>query len=975
MSDIDTEFSYIDPKEIPDLVKNKRLKDLDKIDVFSGSVKPSQPIPLGDVAVFSFEAHANGVIAAFNGVNDVDEDGVLAPASQAEDDEWALPPQLELTKDHAWLKYSLESGLSGQVSGSSGSLGFAADGQKSVKLNAYRRHSLDQLFGEAAEDDFKNFRIILNKEHVASLDQGDALSLQVKGQLNASVTLSWSDVFASQLSFLTRALKTAQPIFVDIKAGLSFNAGVSIKDAFTLSFTRAEDGRIRVALKKAKSRQENAALTAGVTAQLRDPEHFESAVNALLGQLFQDIGVARIEKILAKATPEELTNAERNLVSKLFDRLDLDGPLSKIAELRDRWNGLKTALNDAADDLTGRVSAHSDALQEKIDQGVAKVLETLLHNNAVQEVDDLIDRVNPDNLDPDDRELLEALIDELGLGGPFEDAQEFLARYEELKARIRGWVEGLAGELKGEVDDLEQQINDAVQKIQEALLGNDFVKKVDEILAGATRENIENAAVAKLDDLLKQIGVHKAIDELQKLKAKWAELKQKIQGFIHKAATAKVQVGFSLEYHALTSETSILEALITPEAILDDDKRYHRHLLLGRLSPVLDALTRGPNRDERLETQRYLFQKSVERRQAWGFTLGIGPWSVMGRDEVAVKLDERRRILPGADVFQSQLNFTGTRSYRRKWGGDHSWTAILTGGMAGFSEKKTPSADELQYGLQFNWSSRHQGLGGDGLKTLIDQAILWRALPETTGIAAKTAAKLEGLLGKTVAADFHIELGDRAFRELLQSSFAIFDTANFGKALAAGMHWWSQHKHVMQSVSQRRKFYGDPWSTYLFEMHQRPRDRDSINSGAEWSKRLHATFRTVNQGSLAVAERDNIGDKARYYLMSGLIGLNGDLYFQWEGFVTAMAQLREAIEAGVTYDFDAQFRTRINHFFAQSHWVRALGHYCVAQLALLRPDLLADVNTAATVTLYKNDGKTEDRVLNIGHDLLLDDRA
>jgi len=974
MSDFDTSFSYIDPQSLPELVRKKRLRDLDDIELFSGSIKPSQPIPLGEAARFSFKAEAKGVIFAFNGLNDVDGDGVLVPTGQAEVDEWTPRPLLELTKERAWLKYSLDSALSAELSGGSGGLGFAADGEKALKLNAYRRHALDRLLGEAAAADLSDFRIILNKEHVARLEEGDALSLHVAGRLDASLTLSWSDVFASQLGFLTRALKSAQPLFVDIKAGLTFTAGVSVRDAFTLAFSRADDGRIRVALKKANSRQDNAALTAGVTAQLRDPQHFEDAVNALLGQFFKDIGIDRIEKILAKANMQALSNAEKKIVSQLIDRLGLEGPLSSIAELRDRWNGLKSSLAEAADDLTGRLEGQGDALADKIDDAVASVLEALLHNSTVQEIDDLVDRLNPENLDEDERELLETLLNELGLSGQFEDAREFLGRYEALKARIQAWVESLADQLGEEVDGLEQRIDAAIQKVREALLGSDFVVKVDEILAGATRENIESVAVDKLDELLKEVGVHKAINKLQALNAKWKALKQKAGDAIRQAADAKVRVGFSLEYHALSSETSLLEALMTKEAILDESKGYHRHLLLGRLEPVLAALTAGPQRDKRLETQRYFFEKSVERRKAWGFTLGIGAWSAMGRDEVAFKLDERRRIEAGAERYQSQLNFAGTRSYRRRWGGEHAWTTIFSGSMAGYSEKQTPSADELRYGLQFNWSTRHSQLRRDGLKQLIDHAVLWRALPERQGMVANTESALQDLLGKTIAVDFHIELGDGAFRELLQSSFSIFDTFNFGQALAAGMHYWDKHKDVMGSVSQRRKIYGHPWFTYLNEMHRQPLDRNFINNSADWGKRLESTLRNQNR-SLARSEGRNFGDNARYYLMSGLIALNGDLYPRWEAFVEAMRQLREAIDAKEPYDFQAQFRTRINHFFAQSHWVRALGHYALTQLALLRPQLLADVNAAATVTVFKSDGKTEDRALNIGHDLLLDDRA
>ncbi len=311
-------------------------------------------------AEFLFKADASADISCFNSADDVDDDGILlakdstGPGNGAKAETAKLPPQLKLTTDAAWLKYKAQAKIRAST-GSLESQGWNIGADRQVVFIDYRRHGArGQLLADAlaadavtlvATTNTAGLRLPTDISSINKLAPGDALAFQALGNLKAKVELSWSDVLADNLGAVVELVKTDVPILIKISAGLKVTGELSISDEFKVIFTRPDNGKVRVAVKRAKSRGAAVKTGFGLTVALSDSAATKEALEAVVGGLFGS-STAKIDALLAKGSLEDLTDPEKLIFDEASLRLGLNPLLADLEKVREGWAEKKKAVQE-----------------------------------------------------------------------------------------------------------------------------------------------------------------------------------------------------------------------------------------------------------------------------------------------------------------------------------------------------------------------------------------------------------------------------------------------------------------------------------------------------------------------------------------------------------------------------------------------------------------------------------------------------
>lgn len=280
-----------------------------------------------------------------NGPEDEDQDGV---AGIATDDGAALTPPLELTKTGTtWLKYRLEAGIKASGSGSASALAFEFEGEAQAVLLDYRAHARAEKVLQAALADLtEGPRVAFSLAHLLAQGKGDSLAVRLLGKLKASATLSWSDVFTSQLGSVLSATGVKTAVGLKISAGASVTGSIALVDDFVVIFTRLSPSTWRVGVRKARERRLGLSASAGVTATFDQPKQIEAILGSYLTGL---VGgpVAEVKKLLAKGDIESLPAAQRALVQRLLEQFGVPDVPERLARLKEKIEAAEKAAKGA----------------------------------------------------------------------------------------------------------------------------------------------------------------------------------------------------------------------------------------------------------------------------------------------------------------------------------------------------------------------------------------------------------------------------------------------------------------------------------------------------------------------------------------------------------------------------------------------------------------------------------------------------
>ncbi len=337
-----------------DGLPRKPLSDKTLAELVTSQVGYDGNPSLGKIT-FAFDASARGLIRVCNSADDEAQDKgdeVLGlPPKEEKDD--ALSPALTFSEESAWLKYRFEGAVKGSVGAKfpaqTGSVEPKIDASKGVVFAYYRRHRPADDAALAVADDAKQLLDAIRADDAVGLPEGDALLYRVYGELSASLTLKWSDVFTSGLSSLSALLRAGQVIALKVEAGAEVSFHVGVKDDYRLVFTKG--GRVgdaaetvRVSVFKAKSREFGAGAKAGVSVAFADEKAVDDALanvyKQLAGPLVGDVD-ALMAEVKKAASLEALPEQFRGPAKLLMSRLGLDPLTDGLDKLGEKWEEVK----------------------------------------------------------------------------------------------------------------------------------------------------------------------------------------------------------------------------------------------------------------------------------------------------------------------------------------------------------------------------------------------------------------------------------------------------------------------------------------------------------------------------------------------------------------------------------------------------------------------------------------------------------
>jgi len=476
------------------------------------------------------------------------------------------------------------------------------------------------------------------------------------------------------------------------------------------------------------------------------------------------------------------------------------------------------------------------------------------------------------------------------------------------KARSRTRTATASLGIEASLEGLDKLLNGVV-----ASVAGKEIAFVDGVFAKASVDSLSAEERKLLSELIDRLELGTIEDGIAKLRDAWESWKERLNQAIEKAARGKVEAGFRYEYLRVDNQTALLQ-FVCADA---DAAALHGALVLGRVSEVVGKLRQGQVAAE-LET--YLNQRTLEVRQAWGFTLGFAGWQVGGKDAKQLQIVEQRN-------FEDALRVAclGVRSYERRIGANRaSWSVDFKADCERFATP--PTLRDLYYGLHYLYVHDARKMKPNDLRLAIDEAIAWDVVDEADEEAIVDS--LKGFRGKKVETRLELKLDDETLRAVAAAP-GFGDPAAFATALARTMAWLPGDQFKARQVAERRQqIYRPLWQALLTSPTLTPKD-------AAFLARQHLARDPVAK---TMANWESGGGFASYFQYSfpwyvevdrdGTVGLGTAT--AWIKGVGAVSRLREGIANGWSYEAFRGIFNDLQGLWSQFHRVRASGAYLLA---------------------------------------------
>ena len=327
----------------------KPIKNLPDVEVARTSIAQAPSLPLAGVPL-SLKADAVFDIAAFNDPGDQDPDGVVT-------DLVAYPGG----QQRGWLRYRIAGSLTADSELKLNSAKVGIDASASIAFSDYRLHPLNRPAHEAVRNDLSSPRTILDKGSVENVGIDEALLMRVRGDLEASIELTWSDVWSKALGTIVAALDTRTPLVVEAKAAASVGFQVTLTDDFLLALTKVDDATYRVAVRKTSGNGVVIKEDVGIVAGFSKPDAAKAEIRRLIAGIAGE-SLSTVDAALAAAAGETLTDKQEKIIEKLAKLLKIDDEIEgfqKRAEaIRKKIGSVVETIESAATTRVALSFAH-----------------------------------------------------------------------------------------------------------------------------------------------------------------------------------------------------------------------------------------------------------------------------------------------------------------------------------------------------------------------------------------------------------------------------------------------------------------------------------------------------------------------------------------------------------------------------------------------------------------------------------------
>ncbi|MFA0963430.1 hypothetical protein AB9P05_16620 [Roseivirga sp. BDSF3-8] len=311
---------------------NKKLSEISDVEILKReSFEKNQKENLGDFTI-AVDGGAGISINLYNEVSDLNH--------ESKDSKLDLKTALEGGSGN-YIRYSLDGKLKLSGAFKVPNVGLQANISQAITFNSYRIHKPDQEFHEAFAEDIKSFRIILSKEDVLALEDGEAVSMILNGSLSFKAEFNWTDAVTSSLTDISEILKTSDIIKLNLGANLSATASINITDNFILSIQKL-DNKFVANLSRVKNNVTGLKAGFAAEAQIENPELIDEVISQAFdkgeaeviensNKLLDSLQKFADEKITQSKLLTEIKN-NADLLQQAMELFGLDAEVDKIKE-------------------------------------------------------------------------------------------------------------------------------------------------------------------------------------------------------------------------------------------------------------------------------------------------------------------------------------------------------------------------------------------------------------------------------------------------------------------------------------------------------------------------------------------------------------------------------------------------------------------------------------------------------------------
>lgn len=485
------------------------------------------------------------------------------------------------------------------------------------------------------------------------------------------------------------------------------------------------------------------------------------------------------------------------------------------------------------------------------------------------------------------------------------------------------------------------QISDAINAFLKSVVGKQLnaidgvIAKIDSLVEKATMSDFTDNQKKIIMLLAQRLGLTSVLETIEDVEAKWNQIKEKWQQIkdylpdrITEAVQTKVKFGFKYEYLRLKVEEELAVAVLTKASL----RAVHKDLMLLNVDKLLDEAVKPSNK---LET--YINQVKKTRRQAWGFTLGVGKWTLLsGQDKREVE-----RVLQKNLSGHKRVAFDAVRSYEDSSLVDsHSWVVNLKAELSEFSQHLDYS--KLEYGLHLKYFNLEKKIDKGELRHSLDYAILWNAL-SFDEIDSMTNQFADTVGGKGEVG-VEILIGDEQLREIVERAATMSDTEYLNRmaaAFARSLPFSEILPNLRANPQRRERFYTPLWSEIL---------RNGISSPTGLRNMIYQHLDDYNQTE---AKNEQIGQNALHFAVQATLN---DYRSAIRGFRKGLIKLNELFKGKVTDDWDGKdfvsaFKS-LRDLWNREIYVRATGAFLLS-IAAEDSSVISEIKRTATFDLKK----------------------
>jgi hypothetical protein len=338
--------------------------------------------------------------------------------------------------------------------------------------------------------------------------------------------------------------------------------------------------------------------------------------------------------------------------------------------------------------------------------------------------------------------------------------------------------------------------------------------KLDEIKALASFDNLSDQERQLVGELMERLGLS-VEDQIEDLKKKISDVESKIKKGIEIAANTTAKLSFEYEYDRLTEFQSIIEADLTLSGL----ESVHQSALFGRVKNIVDDGTD-------IKITRFFYQKSTLVKHAWGFNLGFGSWSAMGKDTRSFKTIETRNR-----HGHVKLSTIGLRGYESDYMGEQREFSLGFDATMPEFKATTPDVSDFELGFTLIDSTEQASLDGTEFDDLIDSLAVWGLTPS---VEKENISEAKGTLKSALVEATDIKLtkvmkiSHETFVNLLPA-LSNYDVHTLANCLAAALPIDNRDMPLREAVSFRKALYSPLFVDYL---NKRIRDHNQMADAA-----------------------------------------------------------------------------------------------------------------------------------------------